>query len=206
VPFHRLAHFLNGENMETKVCKACLTEKSIFDFGVNGKHNGGRKSKCKLCLATYLRELRLANVEKARKRDRDWAHKNRDKIRIKNGKRYENISLEKKIRFLLKTAASRKNIRFDLTEEDLMSLWEKQNGICPYTNLPLTPRGNQINTVSLDRIDSNGDYEPNNVQLVCVAINRMKLDHTEKVFIQLCRLVTQSNKDKEYLSNLAVTV
>lgn len=192
--------------METKICKACLTEKSIFDFGVSGKHNGSRKSKCKPCLAAYLREHRRANVESTRKRDRDWANKNRDKIREKNSKRYMDMSLDKRFKLLLKTAAYREKIRFDLTEEDLMFLWEKQNGICPYTHLPLTPRGNQINTVSLDRIDSNGDYEPNNVHLVCVAINRMKLDHTEEVFIQLCRLVTQSNKDKEYLSDLAVTV
>ena len=188
-----------------KTCRKCGVEKPILDFGVSGKNNGLHKNKCKICCAASLKEWRQQNPERAKARDRAWAAKNRSKISEKNKKRYNNPSLEKKLQMLLKTAADRK-IGFNLSLDDLKDIWDKQNGLCTYTGLPLTPKGHQINTVSLDRIDSNGIYEKSNVQLVCVVINRMKLDYSENNFIQLCRLVTQHNKDKEYLVELAITV
>ena len=190
-----------------KICRRCGIEKPILDFGVSGRHNGKYKHICKVCNATYLRQWRHQNPEKARERDKAWASKNRDKISAKNRKRYSNPSLEKKFMMMLKTASEdKRKIKFSLSLEDIKSIWDKQNGRCVYTGLPLTPKGHQINTVSLDRIDSNGEYELKNVQLVCVAINRMKLDHSENTFIQLCNIVTQHNKDRENLVELAITV
>ena len=192
---------------EMKICRRCGIEKPILDFGVSGKHNGKYKNICKACNAAYLKYLRQQNPDKMRARDRSWAAKNRDRISAKNKKRYSNPSLDKNLQMLVTTASKdRRNIKFSLSLEDIKSIWDKQNGRCVYTGLPLTPKGHQINTVSLDRIDSDGEYEPNNVQLVCVAINRMKLDHSENTFIQLCNSVTQHNKDRENLVELAITV
>lgn len=192
---------------ETKVCRKCGTEKPISEFGVSGKHDGKHKHICKACNAAYLRELRLRQPEKMRERDRNWAAKNREKISEKNRKRCSELSLDKKLQLLVTCASKdKRNIPCSLTPEDLKRIWDKQQGRCVYTDLPLTSNGHQINTVSLDRIDSNGIYEPSNVQLVCVAINRMKLDHDEKVFIQLCRIVARNNEGEEYPIDLADTV
>ena len=192
---------------ETKVCRKCGTEKPISEFGVSGKHDGKHKKDCKKCNAAYLKQNRLQNVERARERDRIWAAKNRDRIHTKNKKRYENLSLEKKLKVLVTCASKdRRKIPCSLTVDDLLEIWDKQQGRCVYTDLPLTSKGYQINTVSLDRIDSKGVYEKNNVQLVGVAINRMKLDHDEKVFIQLCRIVARNNEGEEYPIDLADTV
>ena len=192
---------------ETKVCRKCGTEKPISEFGVSGKHDGKYKNNCKVCNAAYLRELRLRQPEKMRERDRNWAAKNREKISEKNKKRTLNPTLEKKLHVLLKTAEKdRRGNKCSLSLDDLKNIWDKQQGRCVYTGLPLTPKGHRINTVSLDRIDSNGIYEPSNVQLVCVAVNTMKLDHDEKVFIQLCRIVARNNEGEEYPIDLADTV
>lgn len=192
---------------ETKVCRKCGTEKAISEFGVSGKHDGKHKNICKVCNAAYLRELRLRQPEKMRERDRNWAAKNREKISEKNKKRTLNPTLEKKLQVLLKTAEKdRRRNKCSLSLDDLKNIWDKQQGRCVYTGLPLTPKGHRINTVSLDRIDSNGIYEQSNVQLVCVAVNRMKLDHDEKVFIQLCRIVARNNEGEEYPIDLADTV
>lgn len=64
----------------------------------------------------------------------------------------------------------------------LKSLWESQQGICPYTNIKMIlPNGveeywktHSLQKVSLDRIDSANGYIEGNVEFVCFAINLAK--------------------------------
>ena len=53
-------------------------------------------------------------------------------------------------------------------------------------------------TASLDRIDSNKDYTPGNVQWVHKDINRMKQNFNELRFIELCKLVIEHRGKREY--------
>lgn len=46
-----------------------------------------------------------------------------------------------------------------------------------------------LQTASLDRINSNLGYEPNNVQWVHKDINKMKLDYNQQYFINMCTYV-----------------
>lgn len=74
------------------------------------------------------------------------------------------------------------NIRHknELDVEYLKTLWETQNGICPYTGLKmLLPKtsADKISSpkkASLDRIDSTKEYIKGNVEFVCMAINLAK--------------------------------
>ncbi|MFN7656509.1 MAG: hypothetical protein ACK5OW_01840, partial [bacterium] len=61
----------------------------------------------------------------------------------------------------------KRNKYYNITLDDLLEQWEKQNGICPYTKLKLVhPQTNKIKyknikqffIASLDRIDSNMGY------------------------------------------------
>lgn len=61
-----------------------------------------------------------------------------------------------------------------LNLEFLKSLWEKQNGICPYTGLKMVLSGQEKHTpysASLDRIDSSKGYIKGNVEFVCLFVN-----------------------------------
>lgn len=180
-------------NDVVKTCKCCNVEKPLVEFGKSSKPTGtGYKAYCKVCLAEKLRMARLANPEKARERDRIWARKNKDKISEKNKKRHSGLTLEKKFISLVKTAEKREKVKCFITVEHLHDVWQRQNGLCAYTKLPLSSEAHQLNTVSLDRIDSDKDYTADNIQLVCVPINRMKLDYSEDQFIHLCKLVAQN--------------
>ncbi len=76
---------------------------------------------------------------------------------------------------------------FNITLEDLKNQWEKQGGICPYTNikmeigrttgskLPKTP-----NKASLDRIDSTKGYVVGNIEFVCMLVNYAKNNFTSE--------------------------
>lgn len=180
---------------EVKVCRVCGETKLLTEFAKSGKKNGsGYKTHCKACAAKKLYEWRQSNPEKAKQQDRRWYNNNKDKVKIKNQRRYTNLTLDEKLTQLVKTASDRKKVKCFITVEHLHDVWQKQNGLCAYTKLPLTSEAHQLNTVSLDRIDSDKDYIVDNIQLVCVPINRMKLDMTEEQFVEFCQLVAQHRK------------
>lgn len=70
-----------------------------------------------------------------------------------------------------------------LTPDDLMHLWEKQNGKCAVSGMNLTwhvdGRGHKEFNASIDRINPDAGYTPDNVQLVCYRVNIMR--HTLSV-------------------------
>lgn len=85
------------------------------------------------------------------------------------------------------TIGNRKSKR-SVTIENLKDLWDKQNGICAITGLPMIIRRCTTNYMktdspylaSLDRIDSSGDYSPDNIQWVCLSAQYAKHDFEEK--------------------------
>ena len=95
------------------------------------------------------------------------------------------------------TKAKGRTKEFSINTSNLLDLLIKQDGRCAYTKLPLLATANQFNTVSLDRVDSSKGYVVGNIQLVCSAINKMKQEYTEEMFLLFCLLVTQNNKLSE---------
>lgn len=180
---------------DVKTCRVCGETKLLSEFGKSGKTNGsGYKAVCKICLAKKLSDWRKANPERRKEQERRAYKNNKDKIKVKNQKRYLDITLEERFQLMLKTAMNRKTVECFISVDDIKVVWQKQNGRCAYTDLPLVATAHQVETVSLDRIDSSKDYTADNIQLVCTPINRMKSDMTEKQFIELCQLVTQYRK------------
>jgi len=82
----------------------------------------------------------------------------------------------------------------EIDEFYLFEIWNKQKGCCAYSNIPLTLDIRCYNTVSLDRIDSGKDYLRGNVQLVCTAVNKMKQEYSEELFIHLCKSISKHSQ------------
>jgi len=78
----------------------------------------------------------------------------------------------------IKARAKRDNIAFDLTHGDISDLTIPIT--CPVLDIPLRQeRGRQTdNSVSIDRIDSNQGYTPDNVVIVSWRVNRLKSNAT----------------------------
>lgn len=89
-----------------------------------------------------------------------------------------------------------------LSEDDLKTyisnLIKKQKGRCALTGLELALDGKKNDpelVCSLDRIDSNKDYEKGNLQVVCKFVNRWKGSGDNDEFQRLIQLVMTRGKD-----------
>lgn len=87
-----------------------------------------------------------------------------------------------------------KKITCDLTVDQLLSLLERQNYRCALSGVLLTHKVHDLSSVSVDRIDTDGDYTLNNIQLVCKAMNYAKSDHSNDEMIEFIAAIRSSEK------------
>jgi len=90
-----------------------------------------------------------------------------------------------KVHSKLKHGAEKRSINFELTIEEISDQYEAQDKLCAFTGIPLEFGVD----ASVDRIDSNMGYNPNNIQIVHKALNMMKKDMPNEVFIAWCKLI-----------------
>ena len=97
----------------------------------------------------------------------------------------------------LKKAATRRNISFAVSMEDLWNQYQKQEGKCALTGLDLTlTNSNHLRdqTASLDRIDSSKGYTTDNIQWAHKHANKMKMDLQEEDFFRIVKQIYEHRK------------
>lgn len=70
--------------------------------------------------------------------------------------------------------ATQKGLQVTLTLEQYICMYLCHDGLCDYTRLPMSDNVNDVNYVSLERIDSQVGYTPNNVCLIRADVNALK--------------------------------
>ena len=84
-----------------------------------------------------------------------------------------------------KSGAKKRNIKFNLTEEQFYSFWQKS---CTYC-------GDKIETIGLDRINSEKGYDMSNVVPCCATCNWMKIDKsTEDWIVHIKKILSHMEK------------
>ena len=90
---------------------------------------------------------------------------------------------------------SRSFKRDQLTKEILIKKLEEQNYKCALSGVTLTcklEKGNVCKTnASIDRINPKGEYNIDNVQLVCAAVNKFRIDLPLDEFKNWCKKITE---------------
>ncbi len=143
-------------NKENKrFCPVCKSVKDICFFHKN------KPSKCKSCWSNY-------HIEKEKL------------MRINKDAR---LILARRL-CACKTRSKQLEMKFNLDLEFMINLLEKQKGLCFYSGKTLSMSTDQLETLSIDRVDSSKGYTKDNVVLCCTIVNRMKLDFTQKDFKQ----------------------
>lgn len=89
---------------------------------------------------------------------------------------------------------------FNITVEDLVKVWERQEGRCALSGIVLTHHvdgsGRKDFNASIDRIVPHDPYNQNNVQLVAYRVNIMKHELTEDLFYWWIRTIHDNMKLK----------
>jgi hypothetical protein len=78
-----------------------------------------------------------------------------------------------------------KGKEFSIDKDYLLGLYEKQGGLCAITQVEMTyTKNTRDRNASIDRIDCNVGYVPENIRLVCSAVNimRNRLEDEELLF------------------------
>jgi hypothetical protein len=91
----------------------------------------------------------------------------------------------------LKSQRLKQGVQYDLTKEDVVDLWETQNGKCALSGVLMThqrdgtygDRKKKEFNASIDRINPQGPYVRENVQLVANRINTMKHTLSQDMFM-----------------------
>jgi hypothetical protein len=87
----------------------------------------------------------------------------------------------------------RRGIEFNLTADDIISPFEKQDGKCALTGVPTTwgavGKGREMDTLSIDRIHAEGPYVPSNIRLVCHWANVARQRLSDEELYAFCAAV-----------------
>lgn len=172
--------------IKEKSCTRCKRVKLLDQFDRKKENKtDGHKSWCKVCAKKHNQ-----TVWKAGKGDKD-------KKRISASPRE---FLTHWIRNVKKpNSRFRKPMDKNLTVEDLLEIYEKQQGKCAKTGIVMThlKGAGKVNTnISVDRIDNNiKEYRKDNIQLVCFRYNLIKHDMNEKELEFWCKTILSSMND-----------
>lgn len=187
-------------------CRDCEKEQLIKE---NVKEENGIKLyKCSICGNWLTREsfnLHVGSDNSYLYRDRLDKRCNKCK-QEQNKQARTNYSDEKRLQKILqcrwlgaRDRAKHKNKLFDISKEDLMDIWIRQNGKCAISKIPMTyimDGGRNPYNVSIDQINPSKGYTKDNIQLVCMCVNQLKSDFDMNVVINICKNIIK-NYDPE---------
>lgn len=96
-----------------------------------------------------------------------------------------------------KKRAAAKGVAFTITNEDSEALWRRCGSCCEVTKIPFnvsaeTAGERRPYAPSIDRIDCRQGYTPENVRVVCVAVNIAMNEWGEDVLYRVCTALVKN--------------
>lgn len=176
--------------MIIKRCSKCKQEKPIINFYLDKRvKKDGLQSQCKSCMMEHTKtpEYKEKQRKKAAEKRKDpkykgyyYKYNKKYKQTLKGKERDKIYQQSKKGRFnRYKIDSKRRKIIFNLTFNDFLTFWQVP---CYYCK-------NNIETIGLDRINSNIGYQLNNIISCCYSCNVMKSNMNQIDFINKCYII-----------------
>jgi transcription initiation factor TFIIIB Brf1 subunit/transcription initiation factor TFIIB len=157
--------------MATRRCRVCKKTKTLdedhYEPNVRHKKTTGYRQICRVCLNAYRREKAAINP-------RSYIKRLCSQLKYGRKKRDPHLS-------------------WTVTPDDLFVIYQKQDGRCALTGEMMTHDYGLPTNISIDRINSSGNYEPQNIQLVCARINMMRGTMSVEEFKSWCSKVEGSD-------------
>lgn len=199
--FERKTPIYNVVSGRSQGCSACAGDSARISVAVGDRFGeltvleelpSRGKRRVFLCHCTCGRDITrlLQDLRMGRDCCRACAIERRQKhptLRGLNGGRWYRLLYMARIRGLPVT----------ISMEEAVLLFERQNGHCAISGLPLVFHRTSTSTdgtASLDRIDSSKGYCVGNIQWVHKDVNRMKQDLPLDRFLELCSLIASKKE------------
>lgn len=149
-----------------KYCKFCNTVQLRSHFTNDKSKVDDKRAKCKACQRAYR-----ASPEGIKKR-------------LASDRKYQSKPTSRFAKYI--RSAAERGYTFNLTFDQFMVFWQK----------PCTHCGDSIETIGLDRIDSDVAYQRDNVESCCRTCNAMKSDtNTLSWYKHMQKILTHTEKD-----------
>lgn len=178
--------------IESKVCPICKIEKKVSEFYKNKYRKDGLRQSCKECERKKNAEReprykatrkKYRQTEKYKEIKRNYYKRNKEEC-LKANKEQRTKTFNGRLSSY-KSGASARNINQNLTDEEFKS----------FQKLPCSYCGSEIETIGLDRIDSNKGYQLDNIISCCSVCNKMKMDLSYDKFInQINKIYNYKNE------------
>lgn len=97
----------------------------------------------------------------------------------------------------LERSAKNRNISFCITQDDIKNKYKEQNGLCKLSGIEIkfSESPKTLGFASVDRIDSLKGYTKDNIQIVHLEVNRMKMDMSNQKFLFWCEKIAANNNN-----------
>jgi hypothetical protein len=104
-------------------------------------------------------------------------------------------NLENFIKAKIKNCHQRRNwnIPVEITFNDVIGIYNKQEGKCYYSGRQMVPFTNNSCSISIERLDSDIGYIPENIVLCCTMVNYMKQEYEMELFLQFCNDISRKH-------------
>ena len=175
--------------MKTKICYRCQIPRLLTDFNVDRSLKDRRMQICKKC----KKEYRDAHRVEAKHRSKKWRRENPEK-RAKIMENYKR-TVGAWISYTL-SHCKRSLHGCSIESRHLRELWEKQRGKCAISGMPFVLGGGPMrpDKPSIDRINNEKGYHPNNIRIVLLFIQFAKNSWSDEIFSKWCKLIASKLK------------
>jgi hypothetical protein len=163
-----------------KQCTICGKIKSVDDF-----YKSQRGAKCKECVLHITREYKRQKRKNSEYKKIEFQKQKERRVRL-----WQNTLIHD----------SKRNKEHTLTVDDINEMYEKQNGLCYWFNIPLVPSETKKHPQqpSLDRLDRLKGYTKENVVLCCYSANIGRNENELDIWINFVELLSNSIKKTNF--------
>lgn len=187
-------------------CKKCASKLRLENFDKENKFRNGfeKVTNCKDCNCVLTKDNIVKNSRLYNKCHSCYLQnrkKRRSKPEIKlQEKEYSLIFREKNWHKILYKAIKRRYKETDITAEFILELWEKQNGLCHWFNIPMTITSKKKfpSKPSIDRLDNSKPYTMDNCVLCCYSTNIGRNENNTEDWLDFINTIKNSFKNEKF--------
>lgn len=197
--FHKRRDIPNGYQ---SWCKSCRNEREQSRRDIKRQYDKIYRTENAQRIKENQRRYYAENFERLSDRKKRYKNQRKEYFNALDRERSLNIAARaKKIWNSARRDGPKRGHSFNICYEQILGMLMKETCAVSGIKFDLKPSKERVNPFapSLDRIDNDRGYEPDNVQLVCNMFNLGKSDCSQIDFISMCVMIAKRHCDDDQI-------